>query len=238
MPELFMQRLSWPQIEAAVGYGATTAVVCAASTEQHGPHLPEATDELLGEAYAAGLAERLDQALVAPLIRPGCSEHHMAFAGSFTISAELLMDLLDAHLASLRRHGFTAFKVFSSHGGNYPVLARWARERPHPDAKVLTEPAIFQAGFDAIRRFGRQDVAGPHADLMETSMMLYLHPELVDMDRAEPGFVGEAGFEELIGRGFRTFSSNGIIGDPVGSSAVIGKAVLEAICERLAETLR
>lgn len=238
MAELFLQRMSWPQIEAAVGYGATTAVVCAASTEQHGPHLPEATDELLGEAYAAGLAERLGNALVAPLIRPGCSEHHMAFAGSFTISAELLMDLLDAHLASLRRHGFTDFRVFSSHGGNYPALKRWVSERPHPDASVVTEPAIFDAAFEAIRRFGREDAAGPHADVIETSMMLYLHPELVDMEQAAPGFQGQAGFEELIGRGFREFSANGIIGNPVGSQAVIGKAALEAVCDRLAEALR
>ena len=235
MAELFLQRMSWPQIEAAISYGATTAVVCAASTEQHGPHLPLATDELLGEAYARGLAERLGNTLVAPVIRPGCSEHHMAFAGSLTIPAELLMDLLDQDLASLRRHGFTRFKVFSSHGGNYPPLARWAAERPHPDVQVATSPRIFDVAFDAIRPFGRTDHVGPHADVIETSMMLYLHPDLVDMDRAAPGFVGEARFEDLVGGNFRDFSANGIIGDPVGASPVIGKAALDAICGHLAE---
>ncbi|MBO0745539.1 MAG: creatininase family protein [Candidatus Dormibacteraeota bacterium] len=237
MAELFLQRMSWPQIEAALSYGATTAVICAASTEQHGPHLPLATDELLGEAYARGLAERLGNALVAPLIRPGCSEHHMAFPGSLTIPAELLMDLLDQDLESLRRHGFTQFKVFSSHGGNYPPLARWAAERPHPDVRVVTSPGFFDVAFDAIRPFGRTDRAGPHADVIETSMMLYLYPDLVDMERAAPGFVGEARFEDLVGGSFRDFSENGIIGDPVGSTPVIGKAALEAICDHLAQVL-
>jgi creatinine amidohydrolase len=234
MDELFIQRMTWPQVEAAIAYGATTAIVCAASTEQHGPHLPEATDELLGEAYAAGLARRLDQALVAPVFRPGCSDHHMAFAGSLTLPPELLMDVLDHYLASLRRHGFTRFVVFSSHGGNYPVLARWVAERSPADAVVLTDLGLFEVGFQALRRFGRDDHAGPHAEVLETSMMLYLHPGLVRMDLAEPGFTGEIEPLEAMSRGFRTFTANGIIGNPVGSTPQIGKAVLEAICDELA----
>ncbi|MGH7918618.1 MAG: creatininase family protein, partial [Candidatus Dormibacteraceae bacterium] len=104
--------------------------------------------------------------------------------------------------------------------------------------KVATSPGFFQVAFDAIRPFGRTDKAGPHADVIETSMMLYLHPELVDMERAAAGYTGEAGFEELVGGNFRDFSDNGIIGDPVGSRAVIGKAALEAICDHLATALR
>ena len=144
--ELFIERLSWPEVEAALGRGMRRAIVCAASTEQHGPHLPEATDALLGTAYAEGLARRLGDALVAPIIRPACSEHHMAFAGSLTIPETLLMDILDAYLASLRRHGFERFVVMSSHGGNFPVLARWERERPATDAVVITDFTIFEIG--------------------------------------------------------------------------------------------
>lgn len=83
-------------MERLIAGGHRRAVICCASSEQHGPHLPEATDELLGEATAVRVAERLGDALVAPVIRPGCSEHHMAFAGSLTISPGLLMDILDA----------------------------------------------------------------------------------------------------------------------------------------------
>lgn len=238
MDELFIQRMTWPQVEAAIAYGATTAIVCAASTEQHGPHLPEATDELLGEAYAAGLARRLDRALVAPVFRPGCSDHHMAFAGSLTLPAELLMDVLDHYLGSLRRHGFTRFVVFSSHGGNYPVLARWVAERAPADAVVLTDMGLFEAGFEALRRFGRDDHTGPHAEVLETSMLRYLHPELVRMDLAEPGFTGHVDPEEAFARGFRAITANGILGNPVGATPAIGKAVLEAICDELERRVR
>ena len=236
--ELFIERLSWPEIEAALAGGRRRAIVCAASTEQHGPHLPEATDALLGEACAEGLARRLGDALVAPIIRPGCSEHHMGFSGSMTISESLLMDLIDAYLASLRRHGFERFVVMSSHGGNFPVLARWERERPAPDAVVVTDLGVFDAGFEAIRRFGRTDTAGPHADVMETAMMLHLHPDLVHMERAAPGFTGMSTIDDVLARGMRAITPNGILGDPVGATAEMGAAVLEAIVERLHQHIR
>src|SRR5579884_3284469 len=127
---VMIERMTWPEIGDAIASGKRTAIIVAASTEQHGPHLSEATDAVLGEETACRLARRLGDALVAPVIRPGCSDHHLAFPGTISISAELLMDLLDAYVESLRRHGFTTFIVFSSHGGNFHVLERWAVERP------------------------------------------------------------------------------------------------------------
>jgi creatinine amidohydrolase len=236
--EVFLERMAWPEVEQAISSGMRTVVVCAASSEQHGPHLPEATDALLGEAYAEGLARRLGDALVAPVIRPGCSEHHMAFAGSLTISPELLMDILDAYLDSLRRHGFEAFVVLSSHGGNFPVLAEWERARRPQGTLVISDIHIFDSAFEAIRRFGREDRAGPHAEVLETSMMLHLHPELVHMERAEPGFTGEMELGDLLEKGMRAISVNGVIGDPVGADAQMGAAVLEALVERLYSEVR
>ncbi|MDQ6794331.1 MAG: creatininase family protein [Chloroflexota bacterium] len=238
MAELFIERLNWPEVQAAVAAGRRRAIVCAASTEQHGPHLPEATDALLGAEYARRLAVRLGDALVAPVIRPGCSEHHMAFAGTITISPSLLMDVIDAYVASLRRHGFTDFVVMSSHGGNYPILADWAVARATPGCVVISDAKVFDAGFEALRRFGREDTAGPHAEVMETSMMLRLHPELVQMERAAPGFEGDLKLPGLLERGMHAISANGIIGNPVGASAEIGEAVLDALADRLADQVR
>jgi creatinine amidohydrolase len=233
--ETSIERMTWPEIEAAIAEGRRRVIICAASSEQHGPHLPEATDALLGAEYARRLALALGDALVAPIIRPGCSEHHMTFAGSLTISPELLMDILDSYVDSLRRHGFDRFVVISSHGGNYPVLAEWERTRPKPGCTVISDIHVFDAGFKAIRPFGRTDTAGPHAEVLETSMMLAVHPELVHMERAEPGFEGELQLEGLLERGMRAVSRNGIIGNPVGASAEIGEAVLDALTEALVE---
>src|SRR5438105_15045763 len=138
-PEVWIERLTWPDVEARIAAGARRVIICAASSEQHGPQLPEATDALLGAATAERLARRLGDTLVAPVIRPGCSEHHMAFAGSLTISAALLMDLLDAYVESLRRHGFRRFVIISSHGGNFPVLAEWERSRRPENTTVISD---------------------------------------------------------------------------------------------------
>ena len=237
--EVFLERMTWPEIEAAIKGGKRRAIVCAASSEQHGPHLPEATDALLGEHLAGRLARELGDALVAPVIRPGCSDHHMGFAGTVTISAELLMSLLDAYIDSLRRHGFDSFVVFSSHGGNFPVLAEWERSRPKPGALVLHDLDGFcNAMFAAIREFGRDDTTIPHADVMDTAEMLVFEPELVRMDRAEPGFQGDVDLPTLQALGMRGVSHNGILGNPVGATAEIGEAVARSVVEYLAGKVR
>ena len=237
MDELFLERLTWPEVEAAMKRGARTAVIVAASSEQHGPHLPEATDALLGEALAERLARKLGDALVAPVIRPGCSDHHMGFPGTITISPELLMALLDSYVDCLRRHGFSQFVVTSSHGGNFPVLDQWKGR--HADAIVLSDFAAFvEAMFAALRRHGRQDTTIPHADVMETASMLAARPELVRLERAEPGFEGETELADLQARGMRAITPNGVLGNPVGATAEMGETILEELSSFLAEQAR
>jgi creatinine amidohydrolase len=228
--EVQLQRMTWPDIEHAIADGKRTAVIVAASSEQHGPHLPEATDELLGEAIGVRLARRLGDALVAPVIRPGCSDHHMAFAGSITVSPGLLMEILDAYVESLSRHGFERFVVFSSHGGNFPVLAEWEQRELKPGVTVVTDIRGFTgAMLGALRAFDRDDTTIPHADISETAEMLHTHPDLVRMDRAATGFVGEVELPQLLQRGLRSVTENGVLGDPVGATAEMGEAVMNAV---------
>jgi creatinine amidohydrolase len=232
--EVMIERMTWPEIGDAIASGKRTAIIVAGSTEQHGPHLGEATDAILGEETARRLAHRLGDALVAPVIRPGCSDHHLAFPGTISISAQLLMDLLDAYVASLARHGFTTFIVLSSHGGNFPVLERWASERPHPGAHVLADLDRFVAAMLApLERFGRSDTTISHADVCETSQLLAIRPDLVRMGRVETGYVGPVDVPRLLREGLKSITPNGILGDPVGSRPDIGEAVFESLVEYL-----
>jgi creatinine amidohydrolase len=236
--EVRLQRLSWPEIDEAINAGTRTAVICAASSEQHGPHLPEATDELLGEELAIRLAERLGDALVAPVIRPGCSDHHMGFPGTVTISPELLMQILDAYLESLSRHGFERFIVFSSHGGNFPVLRQWQDRQQRAGVVVIADLVAFAgAMLQALRQFGRDDSTIPHADASETAEMLHTHPDLVHMDRAQKGFVGETQLSVLQEKGLRAVSANGVLGDPIGATPEMGEAVIDAVVTYLASSV-
>jgi creatinine amidohydrolase len=232
--EVYIERMTWPEIEAAIAQGKRTAVIVAASSEQHGPHLPEATDAILGEELAGRLARRLGNALAAPVIRPGCSDHHMSFAGSLTITAELLMAILDAYLDSLRRHGFNRFVVTSSHGGNFPVLADWKRNQPKDVVVIDDFEGFAEALFSALSRSGRDDRGGPHADLGETSAVLAVRPELVRTDKIAAGRTEPAPLPEVLEKGLRALTPNGVLGDPRGATPEIGSAVLDSLTHFLA----
>ena len=234
--EVLLERMTWQDIEAAIAGGKTTAIIVAGSSEQHGPHLPEGTDAMIGEGLGVRLAQKLGNALVAPVIRPGCSDHHLAFAGSLSISAELLLGIIDAYLTSLRMHGFKRFFIFSSHGGNFPVLAQMVERGLPPDVVVVSDLINF-AGvmLGTLRRFGRDDKTIPHADASETGEMLVLQPDLVHMDRAERGFVGDVDPEKLMKEGLKSVTKNGVLGDPVGATEEMGEEVISALVDFLYE---
>ena len=76
-----LQNLTWPDAERLGAEGAI-GLVTLASLEQHGPHLPLATDSLLGERVAYGTSRSAAGAVVAtPVVRGGLATHHLAFAG-------------------------------------------------------------------------------------------------------------------------------------------------------------
>jgi creatinine amidohydrolase len=73
-----LDRLSWPEVQAELAAGRDSVVIAFGATVQHGPHMPLATEVLLGDHLARLVADRID-AFLAPTVRIGCSEHHLAF---------------------------------------------------------------------------------------------------------------------------------------------------------------
>jgi creatinine amidohydrolase len=235
-PEVRLERMTWQEIEAALAAGKTTAIIVAGSSEQHGPHLPEGTDAMIVEGLGVRLAWKLGNALVAPVIRPGCSDHHLAFPGTVSISADLLQGIIDAYISSLRRHGFKHFFIFSSHGGNFPVLIEMVKRGLPSDVFVVSDLIDFaNVMLDSLRRFGRNDRTIPHADASETGEMLVLHPDLVHMDRAERGYVGDVDPDKLMREGLKSLTKNGVLGDPVGATEEMGEEVLTSLVDFLSE---
>ncbi len=226
--------LTWPEVAAALGRGVSTALVAAGSTEQHGPHLPLATDTLLGEALCERLADRLGGALIAPAIPVGRSDIHMDFPGSLTADETTLAGLLHAYCASLARHGVTHIVVIPSHGGNVAwvrtALAGLRERLAGARVSGFTDWAALRAAFDDVmRRDGlRLDAPGLHAGEVETSMMLHLHPELVRMDRAQAGAAGPAAGAAPYSGSLREASAIGVLGDPRTASAERGERYLDA----------
>jgi creatinine amidohydrolase len=223
-----MDRLSWTDIRAEQERGRGTVVVAFGATEQHGPHLPLATDALLGDHLARLVADRLD-AFVAPTVRIGCSEHHLEFPGTISFSQDTFHRIVADIVASLARGGFDRVILVPTHGGNFGPLGD-AVEKLGPDPGIEVRALTDLTALLAIAQLGESEHGVPmgegglHAGEWETSMLVAIHPDLVHMERGEPGYTGDpqeaAG--AIFGAGVHTISQNGVIGDPARSSAENG----------------
>src|ERR1041385_9237549 len=106
LPHIALEHMTSPEVRAALDAGYTTAIFAAGAVEQHGPHLPLFMDAEHGSKLAEEVARSLGNALVAPTIRVGCSEHHMRFAGSLTLRIKTFEAICLDYCTSLARHGF------------------------------------------------------------------------------------------------------------------------------------
>lgn len=246
---VLLEEMSWPEVQQALEAGTRTIIIVTASIEQHGPHLPTMTDAAIGHALGERLARRLGKALLAPVIRPGCSDHHLAFPGSLSIPTEVFIETVIAYVRSLAPHGFQTFVLMSSHGGNFVPLesaARRLREEFEPKGLRI----VAHAGMNDLKAFmcvmvdtaaalgAPQDVDVIHADATETSVMMVRHPHLVAQDRAERGFLGRIDSQEVFRVGMRAITPNGIFGDATRATREIGEAVLDRLTDYLAATVR
>lgn len=242
--EIELERLRSPEIRDRIESGWTTALFACGAVEQHGPHLPLFVDAEHGSRLALEIARRLGKTLVAPTIRVGCSEHHMAFSGTLSLRRETLEAVVTDYVTSLVHHGFERVLIVPSHGGNFEPLRemeqRLGAAAGGADVRAYTDLVGF---FDLWRRevmdaVGHGDRVGGHADFAETSVMLSLHSELVRMDLAEAGSQAKLEKEviaRIIREGFDSVTPNGILGDPRGASAAIGRSLIDAVADEVSE---
>jgi mycofactocin precursor peptide peptidase len=198
-------------------------VVPFGATEKHGPHLPLDTDTTIAIALADRLAARRNDVVVAPAVPYGSSGEHQGFPGTLSIGQGAI-ELVVLELVRSATVTFDRVLLLNAHGGNAIPVARAVRRLRNEGRDVLAwNPAAAWSG-DA------------HAGLIETSVMLVLAPESVDMTQAQSGATQPLG--ELLGElergGVAAVSPNGVLGDPTGASAAYGQKLLKAAVEQLA----
>ena len=155
--------------------------------EQHGPHLPYNTDLLIAERVAAEAVERvgaqLDVWLLPPLAYTKSNEHAWS-AGTIWLSATRLLAVLDDIGRCLATTPARKLVFFNGHGGNSALLGVANREvrLAHGLQTFLAHPGVppDQGGVSAEGEHGM----GIHGGTDETSLMLHLAPDLVDMSLA------------------------------------------------------
>jgi creatinine amidohydrolase len=246
MVKVRMSEMTRVDIQKALDRGFGTAVFAVGSNEQHGPHLPTCTDSLIGDVLANKVAGKLDRALQAPSINVGCSDPHMAFPGAVSLRPETLKSLIRDYCASLAKQGFKNIIILPSHGGNFNAVREVTDELnqslegtkvvSYTDLKGLLE---FLAEFSS-RHGVSAGESGAHAGESETSMVLAIREDLVDMKHVEKGFVGS--FEDKIdlmwSQGIKAITKNGVLGDPRKAEAGKGEEYLELWAEKMVDFVR
>jgi len=237
---LNLETMTSPEVRRAIAEGHDTVVIPFGSLEQHGGHLPIGTDAMLGDEFGRRIAERLNAFLV-PTVRVGFADHHLPFAGTVSVSKDTLRRVAVDYAHGLARHGFRRIVFVPTHGGNFQPLADAVEEcRSIAGVEVVTVVSDFSR--DVLRegtvgvslKFGiTPEESGAHSGEWETSIMLWLAPELVRMDAAAPGYVGDMaeGVQRVLrdGVSLDQLSPNGVMGDPRKAQAERGELYIEAL---------
>jgi creatinine amidohydrolase/Fe(II)-dependent formamide hydrolase-like protein len=236
--------LTWPELAAARAAGCDTALLPLGATEQHGAHLPFATDTLIAEALAARLCQRLPNAIALPALPIGCSAEHGEFPGTLSLGWDTLRAVLVDLVAGLGRQGFARIVLFSAHGGNDALLSAAA-----PALRAAGRPArvIVCSGIDALaahwqRASGHFGVpagaAGHHAGEFESSLIAGLRPAALRRHALRRGHLHRGGdAQRLFYPSLRRSAPSGVVGDPRRAAATRAAAYLDAWVDALLEMI-
>lgn len=209
---------------------ADVALLPVGSFEQHGGHLPLATDTLIAATVAERIATDYDLMLLPP-ITIGCSHEHADFTGTVSISSTTLHAIVTDVIASLERSGVTRLVVVNGHGGNY-VLNNIIQESNVGERRTALFPRS-EDWTDARRAAGvvtsnHEDMHGGEA---ETSILLATAAKIVRPSYHDADCTADDR-RHLLTLGVSGYSSSGIIGRPSLATTEKGQLLLNAFSEQ------
>jgi len=176
---LVLQDMSWVEVQQYLKNN-DMVIIPLGSTEQHGPHLPLGTDFYEALEMSKLISARTG-VVVAPVLLAGYSIYHSGFPGTLSLKPETMEQVLFETVQMLMKYGFRRFMFFNYHGGNNVIQQNLIHRINHNTEAIAI--AIGHGG--PIQKSEDGDFFDWHAGKSETSIMLYLKPELVNMERAE-----------------------------------------------------
>jgi len=231
--------LNWQQIDS-LDRDKCIFLLPTGAIEQPGPHLPVDTDIFNSNALVESVAKSFNGTAIAlPPIWWGTSPHHKGYPGTISLKLETFHHLLTDIFSSLTAHGFYRFLVLNGHGGNAGILTASTADLSETLGVSIPTYSYWQSIKNILIEIGDSEIGGMgHACEMETSLALYLRPELVNLkaiardmpdvrvalsciDFRQPGFLG-------IPLDFRRDSKSGVMGDPVLATAQKGEKIFVA----------
>ena len=243
-PQHYFPYLTWKEIQQMSDKENVVIIQPVGAIEQHGPHLPLAVDSAISLGVLGKALEQLPENIPAyalPCLYYGKSNEHSGFPGTISLSAETLLSVIQEVALSIYRSGFRKLVLMNSHGGQPQIMEIAARDlhQEHPDFAVfpLFTWRVPHIAGDLLT--AKEKEYGIHAGDAETSIMLSLLPEQVQMERAVkeyPQGLPEDSLLDMEGKLpfawlTKELSTSGVMGDATVATKEKGDRILQSVAD-------
>ena len=185
---MLWEKISSYDFKSCIEKSGSVCVLPIAVLEKHGDHLPLGTDMYIVRALAEKAAEK-SYSIVFPYYFLGQIAEAKHVDGTIAATHGLIMDALLEMCDEIGRNGFTKIILLSGHGGNGHFLPFFAQQFPALNRSYAVYSCFAHnlkgEQLKAIREYSGEEDMGKHAGFLETSLMMYLNPELVSMDKVK-----------------------------------------------------
>ena len=223
-------------------------VIPLGSMEQHGHHSPLLTDTYLVTEVAERVEEHLgEQIYMLPTMWLGASDHHLDLPGTVSVTNSVYTAIIKNIVRSIAQAGFRRLFFLNGHGGNVTPGTQAITELTN-ESDVYNDMWIALSSYWTVaapaispEEHGMQTKQLTHACEYETSMMLFLHGEIMRMDRVKsspplinsPFFHSEHGGRLNVAKRMATRTPTGAMGEPQYATPEKGESLLNAIADEV-----
>jgi creatinine amidohydrolase len=234
---VYLENLTWVEAEKAFERYDVVLIALGARTKEHGPHLLLKNDYVMAEYLAARVAEEAP-VVVMPTLQYGYYPAFLEYPGSVSLEAETFKNVVIDICRSMNGYGFRKFYVLNTGISTLRPLREAAEELGRQGIvlrylNLLDVDKKLPPGLLA-------EEGGTHADEAETSMMLYIAPETVDLSKAVKDYDPRPDRKGLTRNpaGEGSYSSTGIWGDPTLATREKGKVIVETTVAEIVAQVR
>ena len=258
--EHFLDRMTWPEVEAGIAAGVDAVLIPIGTTQQHGPHMPLDTDCVIARSLCARAAEHGEgegiNLLVAPTLNVTLSWYHMQFPGSMRLRTTTFFDVFRDVCDSLAHHGFENLLAVNGHGGNIAALTVAVNHYFETTGRRVFLVQWWDLAADVLA-----GIEGPmiHAEEAETSLALALGQRVLEEKAARDAYdrgaavrdaglpwtsfgqygMRHAGPKVVVPMDMlRDITPSGVVGDATLARRDTGERIVETLVPRIVQVAR